>query len=132
MRAVILAAAVFIFFAGCTKLDYIGEEYPPTNHVDLYFSVDDVEQDYKVMGHVLATAGEFVSSEKMQNDIKKKAMEKGADAVIIEGLNRYQTGESTSYHEETKEKDGKVVTTASSNTSTEEKKEIKAVFIKYR
>jgi alkylated DNA repair dioxygenase AlkB len=91
-----------------------------------------VEQDYKVMGHVLATAGEFVSSEKMQNDIKKKAMEKGADAVIIEGLNRYQTGESTSYHEETKEKDGKVVTTASSNTSTEEKKEIKAVFIKYR
>jgi hypothetical protein len=37
MRAVILAAAVFIFFAGCTKLDYIGEEYPPTNHVDLYF-----------------------------------------------------------------------------------------------
>jgi hypothetical protein len=131
MRTAIITAAVLLIFAGCTKLDYIGEEYPPTSRVDLYFSHDDVQQEYKVMGHVVATAGEFVSSEKMQDDIKKKAMEKGADAIIIEGLTRYQTGESTDYHEETKEKDGKVVTTASSSTSSEEKKEVKAVFIKY-
>jgi len=84
------------------------------------------------MGQVIATADDFVGSEKMLNDIKKKAMEKGADGIIIQGMERYVSGEKTTYTEETKDTKKSTKTVGTSTTSTEEKKEIKAVFIKYK
>ncbi|MGH8015152.1 MAG: hypothetical protein ACREBV_03080, partial [Candidatus Zixiibacteriota bacterium] len=119
-----------------TKIDYVGDEYPPTTNVDLYFAEEDITREHKVMGHIVATADDLVSAEGMQKEMKKKAMEKGADAIIILGLERYQSGETTNYSETTEEgktKKGKVktTTTATSTTTAEEKKQIKAILIKY-
>ena len=87
------------------------------------------------MGHLTATAGDFVGSEKMQEDILKKAREKGADAVVILGLDHYVVDGGTSWSETTETEhteDGKKTTTTGSQASnTEEKKEITARFIKY-
>jgi hypothetical protein len=136
MKSALLAVVSILVIVSCTKIDYVGEEYPPTMHVDLNFSEADVERDYKVMGHVIASAGDFVSAEKMQAKLVEKAKEKGADGVVILGLDRYVTGGSTSYSETTttKEKKGGTETTVSgsSSSSSEEKKEIKAIFVKYR
>ncbi|SYZ72181.1 conserved hypothetical protein [Candidatus Zixiibacteriota bacterium] len=128
---------LLLLVISCTKIDYIGQEYPPTTQVDMFFAPSDVEQDYTVMGTLVATAADIVSSEKMQKDIIKKAKEKGADAVIFEDLDRYQSGTTSSYTETTKhEKDkkgkDKTVTTGTQSSSTEEKKQIKATFIKYK
>ena len=125
-----------LLLSGCTKIDYVGEEYAPTTHADLYFSEDDITREYKVMGHIIATAAEGVSAEKMQKDLQKKAMEKGTDGIVILGLEKYQSGETTKYTETTEEgttKKGnpKSTTTATSSTSTAEKKQIKAILIKY-
>ncbi len=131
-----LLLTVLFLPGGCTKLDYIGDEYPPTTNVEMYFSEDDLTREYKVMGHLIATAGDVVSAEKMQKEMKKKAMEKGADAIIILGMEKYQSGETTNYSETTvegttKKGNPKSTTTATSTTSTEEKKQIKAILIKY-
>ncbi len=128
----ILLTVGAILWVSCTKIDYIGDELAPTSHVDLYFSEADVTYDYRVMGHVVATADDFVSAEKMQKKIKEKALEKGADAVIILGMERYRSGESTNYSETTKQDGKNTVTTGSSSTSNQEKKEIRATFIKYK
>lgn len=132
--AVLLIIAICL--SACTKIDYIGEEYPPTTHVDLFFDMDDVTREHKVMGNLIATADDGVSTEKMQKKIIEKAKQKGADAVVITGFDKYQSGESTTYRETSKEgktKKGntKITTTATSSTSVKEKKQIKAVFIKY-
>lgn len=132
--AVLLIIAICL--SACTKIDYIGEEYPPTTHVDLFFSMDDVAREHKVMGNLIATADDGVSTEKMQKKIIEKAMKKGADAVVIMGFDKYQSGESTTYREtseegETKKGKLKTTTTATSSTAVKEKKQIKAVFIKY-
>ena len=132
--AVLLIIAICL--SACTKIDYIGEEYPPTTHVDLFFDMDDVTREHKVMGNLIATADDGVSSEKMQKKIMEKARQKGADAVVIMGFDKYQSGETTSYREtteegETKKGKSKTTTTATSSTSVKEKKQIKAVFIKY-
>lgn len=132
MKKIVLLLFVMLLVTGCTKIDYIGEEYAPTNHVDVFFDETDIERDYKIMGQIIATAGDIVSSEKMLNNIKKKAMAKGADGVIILGMERYVSGESTTFRETTKDKKNKTVTTGTSSTSTQEKKEIKATFIKYK
>lgn len=136
MRYIISISAILVFLLGCTKIDYVGEEYPPTSHVDIFFSLDDVERDYKMMGHMVASAGDIVSAEKMQKKMLEKAREKGADAIVILGLERYQSGEKTTYREtsETKPKKGKIktTTTATTSTSAEEKKEITATLLKYK
>ncbi len=136
MRRRLTLVALLLLIAGCTKIDYVGQEYSPTTQVDMYFSEGDVGRDYKVMGHLVATAGDIVSAEKMQKKIMEKARQKGADAVIILGLDRYTAGQSTNYSEKSVTEDqknkSKTTTTGSSSTSSEEKKEIRATFIKYK
>ncbi len=127
-----LLIAPLIFAMACTNIKYIGESYPPTANLDVYFSEADVERDYKVMGHVNASAGEFVSVEKMVDDIKKKAMEKGADGVIFLGLEEEVVGESVNDTSTTETKGNKTTEAAQTTTSTSKENKIKAIFIKYK
>ncbi len=136
MKTALIAMVLIILFAGCTKIDYVGEEYPPTTRVDLFFAMDDIERDYKIMGHIVASADDIVSAGKMQEKIMEEARKKGADAVVILGLERYLAGESTSFTETTTTKETKKglksSTSASSSTSVKEKKEIQGTFLKYK
>jgi hypothetical protein len=117
---------------GCTNIKYIGESYPPTSHVDIFFAEEDIERNYKVMGHADATAPEYVDVEKMMEKIKEKAMEKGADAVVVLGLDRNIVSESTEWSSETKVEKDKTTESGRQTTSTTKENEIKVLFIKYR
>jgi hypothetical protein len=131
-----LIALAVMLTVSCTKIDYVGKSYAPTVTIDVYFSLEDIKGNYEVMGHLTATAGEFTSSEKMQEKIIEKAREKGADAVVILGLDHYIKDGGTSWSETTETEhtdDGKKTTTTGSQSSnTEEMKEISARFIKYK
>ena len=52
-----IVIVVLLCLGACTKIDYIGEEYPPTTQVDLFFDMEHVTREHKVMGHLIATAG---------------------------------------------------------------------------
>ena len=137
MKKLLVLVPLLLIFASCTKVDYVGEEYPPTDHVDLYFSMADAPADHKIMGYIVASAPDMVSAEKMQKKMMEKARLKGADGLVIEGLQRYQAGSNTNYSETSTEKTDskgktKTTTSGSSSTSSEEKKEIKGTLIKYR
>lgn len=136
MRKILWALAAMALVS-CTKIDYVGEEYAPTDRVDQFFTASDVTREYKVMGYIVASAPDMVSAEKMHKKLVEKAQKVGADGIIVEGLERYTAGSSTSYSESTQEKvdrkgKPKTVTTGSSSTSAEEKKQIKATLIKYK
>jgi len=128
MKKFTVISAVLLCLVSCTKIDYVGEEYPPTAYVDLFFSFDDVDRDHKVMGHIVATANDLISAEKMQKKMLEKAREKGADGIVILGLGRYVKPSSS--FSSTTDDDGQVTTTAT--TSSEEKKEIRATLLKYK
>lgn len=113
-------------------MDYVGRSYPPTTKVDLFFDEREVEAPYDVMGQVIARANDLVSAEKLQAKMMQKAEEKGADAVVITGMDRYKTGESTTYNESTKERRRGTVTEGSSSTTAQNEKQIRAIFLKYR
>lgn len=117
---------------GCTNIKYIGESYPPTSHVDIFFAEEDIERNYKVMGHADATAPEYVDVEKMMEKIKEKAMEKGADAVVVLGLDRNVVSESTEWSSETKVEENKTTESGRQTSSTTKENEIRVLFIKYR
>ena len=86
MKHLIPLISVLFVFLGCATINYVGESYPPTQEVDLYFSEEDIEREYTVVGRILATANSdeaVYSSEKFTQAILKKAREKGADGVVI-------------------------------------------------
>ena len=126
-----LLALLVFFVTACAKIDYIGQSYQPTTHVDLYFSQDDIRADYQVMGHVIAQAGTGISIENLQKQLEAKAREKGADGIVIHGFDRIQRGETTTYNEETKREEKKRSIAAITVTSADEERQIKAIFIKY-
>ena len=131
MRTLLLIVGLLLA-VGCTNIKYIGESYPPTTHVDVFFSEDNIERNYKVMGHADATAPEYVDVEKMMEKIKEKAMEKGADAVVVLGLDENIVSESTYWNSETKVDKNKTTESGSQTTSMTKENEIRVLFIKYR
>jgi hypothetical protein len=131
-RLAIPALLTALLLTACAHIDYVGRSYPPTSHVDLFFDESEVRAQYDVMGQLIARANDLVSAEKLQAKIMRKAEEKGADAVVITGMERYKTGESTTYNESTKERRRRTETSGSSTTSDVNEKEIRATFLKYR
>jgi hypothetical protein len=137
MRSIVWIAMPMLLLAGCANLDYMGESYPPTQHVDVYYSEQNVPREYHVMGEILATAELMVSTSDLQAKMVKKAQENGADAVVLLGLEHYQSGSTTNWDEASKEKTNKKGTTTTgtsgnSTTTVEEKKKIRALFVKYK
>ena len=132
-----MPAALLLIATGCAHLDYAGQSFPPTQNVDLFYSEANVNREYTVMGELTGTGDQFVSSQKLQDQMVQKAREKGADGVVILGLEHFQSGSNTNYNETTtegKNKKGKTVssTSGSSSTSSEESKRIRAILIKYK
>jgi hypothetical protein len=122
MKRVVIATTLLSAVLGCASIQYMGNSYPPTDHVDLYFSEYDVPRDYTVIGRLVATANvdePFYSSEKFTEAIRKKGREKGADAVVILGLRKVMTGTTVAYVD-----DGVI-------SSVEEKRRVEALAIKY-
>jgi hypothetical protein len=137
MRRVLLLGGFALTLFGCAHIDYVGETAAPTTNVQVFYTEANVPRAYHVMGEVVATANMFVSSRKVQEQMIEKARQKGADAVVILGMEHYQAGESTNYTENTtqsKDKKGRtrVTTSGSSSTSSEENKRIRGIFIKFK
>ncbi len=122
MKRLIFATVLLTAIVGCASIQYVGDTYPRTDRVDLYFSEYDVPRDYTVIGRLVATANvdePFYSSEKFTEAIREKGREKGADAVVILGLRKVQTGTTVIYE------DAAVI------SSVEEKRRVEALVIKY-
>ena len=105
-----LSAVIVLFVSACAEVDYVGDSYPPTTHIDVFYSEHDVEKDYRVMGHAVAHAGEFVSTQKLQDALVDEARDRGADGIIITGLDSIPKDDSADHDE----------------------RQVSAIFIKYK
>jgi hypothetical protein len=125
--------ALFALLAGCTTTDYLGKTYPPTQHVDVFFSPQDVTRAYEVMGEIRAEGDDIVSYESMQYKMVQEAMQKGADALLIEKLDMIETG-ATTVENRTREQHKRRTPspTAISTTNIEKDRLITAKLLKYR
>ena len=119
----VLILSMILFFTACgddVDIDYLGDSYAPTSHVDVYFSEDDVTEGYLVIGHATADGGD---TETLQETLIEKARDSGADGIIFEGFDRVETGEQTIVNDIG---DVEII-----NTDTTSVLQVKAIFIKY-
>ena len=122
-KIILLILSIVLFVTACGSdddIDYLGDSYTPTSHVDVYFSEDDVTEGYLVMGHAAADGED---TEALQEKLIKKARESGVDGIIFEGFDRVETGEQTIVND--------IGNTSIVNTDTTSVLEVKAIFIKY-
>jgi hypothetical protein len=125
--------ALLALLAGCVTTDYLGKTYAPTQHVDVFFSAQDVKRAYEVMGDIRAEGADIVSYESMQQKLEQEAMQKGADALLIEKLDMTETGYTT-VENKTREQHRRRTSssTAISTTTIEKDRVITAKLLKYR
>ena len=102
MRKFLVLAALTLAFAGCTdspilNVSYMGQWFPPTDHVDVYFSEHNVKEPYIVMGRLDMEADDFANATVLQNEVQQQAAMRGADAVIITGFKRRPDGSQVFY-----------------------------------
>ena len=85
------------------------------------------------MGHIMEGPRFFGTREKEQGVIEEKAREKGADAVVFEGIGRTASEPTytTTEHIE-KNDDGTSTRTATTKRDVTTSYELKATFLKYR
>lgn len=122
-KIIVLMLSMLLFLTACgddVDVDYLGDSYVPTSHVDVYFSEDDVTEGYLVMGHATADGGD---TEALQETLIEKARDSGADGIIFEGFDRVETGEQTIVND--------IGDTSIVNTNTTSVLQVKAIFIKY-
>lgn len=133
-RILPMLAVTLLTAAGCAHLDYVGKTYAPTQNVDVVFSERDLQREYTVIGQLVATGDDLVSTSGLQKKIVERARQVGADAVIIEGMDRVVTGSTTNYTEsrKDKDKDHDRRTSGTAVTTTQESKRIHARFIRYK
>ncbi len=118
MKKTLSIGFIILLMASCAPtVNYVGKSYQPTHTIDIFFSKDDVKRSYEVIGRAEAATPASWGSEMdaCQQALEKKAKEKGADAMIIEEVG---TGISTSVSD--------------NQVEIQEKKYIKATFIKYQ
>ena len=91
IRRALSKVSVFLIFAlftaGCASVNYVGDEFPSTTNIDIYYSEDAIDKDYDLIGHGLGS-GFWVRNQKIQSKIIEEAKEKGADAILITGLGK--------------------------------------------
>ena len=122
-KIIALILLMILFLTACgdeVNVDYLGDSYPPTSQVDVYFSEDDVTEGYLVIGHATADGGD---TEALQEKLIEKARDSGANGIIFEKFDRVETGEQTIVND--------IGDTSIVNTQTTSVLQIKATFIKY-
>lgn len=134
MKRILLLLCTALCTASCVvQTTYIGKTYPATDSPELFFSWDDVTRDYETMGRITAAPQFFGTLEKAQTAIEKRAREKGADAVVFEGIGHtvseptYTTTERIEQHD-----DGSSTRTATTQRNVTVSDRLEATFLKYR
>jgi len=128
-----IAVLFILVCVGCAQIDYIGDSLTPTTHVDVFFDEADIEQDYRVIGRLIARSpGDFYDNDKLMEKIKEEAMKHGGDAIIIIGFERIATGVSSSHTTKTEETDKGSIVYESGSETVEEKKEVEVMVLRYK
>ncbi len=121
----------FLLTACSPTIHYLGNDYQPTQNVDIYFDENDIEKEYRVIGTMKNEGEQWANDiDKIKTAMIEKAKAKGADAILFAGafsekVSSVQTGE---YSKEGKNKDQYTF----NNAEVQHVKIVEAKVLKYR
>lgn len=79
--------ALLLSICSCTipNIDYLGNDYEPTENVDVYFFPNDIEEYFTIIGQMNANNenDESFSLDDMKDSMMCESKEKGANAILF-------------------------------------------------
>jgi hypothetical protein len=72
-------------------ITYIGDKYPPTSEVEVYYSAHDVTKPYRVIGHMSCPNS---STNRVKSAFASYGKKIGADAIVITGTENSKDNQS--------------------------------------
>jgi len=103
MKNYLIICGLSLLLASCAMVSYVGEKYPPSTSVDVFYSTHDVTKSFKVIGHMTYPANAGTEAIKAKFVAYGKSI--GADAVVITGNQgimdseyAYATGDALKYN----------------------------------
>ena len=133
-----LLAVVVLSFTACLSPynpSYLGRSYPPTTHVDIYLSEDEIKEDYEVMGYLPPMQVPLLRMNTVQKRLVLTGRAQGADGVVIHLEEReIGTRETTSGSGQTQTEETTTIQ-AEDSTKTitiENVNYVRPIFIKYK
>jgi hypothetical protein len=102
MKRLFIICIIGVIALGCIpsiKINYIGATYSSSSNVDIYFSENDVQRDYVIMGQAeaLQIYDEPNIAQISQNELIKEAHKRGADGIIFKELKTSTTAKTNIY-----------------------------------
>ncbi|GHA53681.1 hypothetical protein GCM10007389_01110 [Pontibacter akesuensis] len=82
----LMLSLMFLFTSCGPTIHYLGESYPPSTDIEVFYDVKDVKRDYKVIGKM--TNDELSSDipEQVRAQMVERAKQAGGDAIIFTDL----------------------------------------------
>ena len=129
-----LLLLVLVATSGCSRnrVTYIGDSYPPSNQVNVFFDAGDIEQTYRVMGRATGVVSEGGDTDRLNEKFLDTARSKGADGVIFGEMVRRPAGSTTGNVNVFRYIWDFLVGVGGSRSRTDFEYEVRADFIKYR
>lgn len=90
-----LVLALALVTGGCGGVSYVGDVHPPTAHLDVFFVDGAVEQSFTTIGTLEIGTAETLAELEMR--LASAGMQRGADAVLIDGLSATDAGSVASH-----------------------------------
>ena len=83
MKNLILLLTTITFVACSPRTHYLGDVYPVSDHVDVYYDEGDIEKDFKVIGQLTGdnSGNTLMNLEKIKESMINEAQLKGADGI---------------------------------------------------
>ncbi len=84
----LLTFFILLSFSSCLlhPVHYLGESYPATLEVDVFYDADDIRRDFKAMGTMTSDPTSLNNFDYIKDSMINKAKEKGADAIVFEEI----------------------------------------------
>lgn len=93
MKNIVSTFIILLLISSCSSgVKYLGNTYPETENVKIYFSKTDIKKPFEVIGKVYLNVEESTKDEKIQKLILDKAKAHGGEAVIMGDLNIVRSG----------------------------------------
>lgn len=83
-----LLSIIIISMVSCSpRMNYLGDVYPPTTDVDVFYDEGDIEKDFKVIGQLNAdnSNNSFLDLDDVKNKMIEEAKVRGADGIWFLG-----------------------------------------------
>ena len=93
MKSFSCSIILLLLLTSCNSgIKYLGNSYPATTDVKIYFKESDIKEDFELIGKIYLDVEEKTKDEKIQKMIVDKAKKHGGDAIILGDLQTVRSG----------------------------------------